>query len=221
MAQKLTTAMATVYAATIAGFTTIYTNHKKLEANKELAILNHNLELKRMNTSSNTPLVTDQSVLQKDSLNDSLGPVTKALMESENSLTQQPMLSGQTSKFELKSFDTKLDESGSLNSANNAGFDFNDFFESYLEQNTLQLACVSFFLYDVAILMCLIGLIVNHYVKLYGDKYMDKLPNWSLSLVRYYLKLGQLSNNYYMILILFSLLCSMSFCVMFYFMDLA
>jgi hypothetical protein len=238
MTRKLTTAWATVYAATVAGITTVYTNSKKLEANKELVLTNHNLELERMkyslDTSSlrtnnsilnsvNSSQVIDKTVSQEDLLNDSLGPVRKALLGLDNLSTQPPMSSVQSSKIELNSSGIQLDKSDSidLHTSSKAGFDFDFLFESYLEQNTLQLVCLTLFLYNIAILICVIGLIVNYHVKLYGDQYMDKLPKWSLPIVKYYLILGQYTNYYYMVSILVSLLLSISFCVLFYFMDLA
>ena len=104
---------------------------------------------------------------------------------------------------------------------NQAGFYFNFLFESYLEQSTLQLVCVTLLLYNVAIFLCIIGLIVNHYTKLYGEQYKDKLPQWSLPILRYYLKFSQLTNYYYIVSIIVSLLLSISFCIIFYFMDIA
>src|ERR1700709_1958132 len=104
MARNLTTAWATVYAATVAGVTTIYTNSKKLGANRELALMNHNWKVEQtkglsytpsletsntVQNSTNSTQVTDKTVLQEDMLNNSVEPVKKALMRFYNDSTQQ------------------------------------------------------------------------------------------------------------------------------------
>jgi hypothetical protein len=270
MARNLTTAWATVYAATVAGVTTIYTNNKKLEANRELALMNHNWEVERtkglsytpsletsnaVQNSTNSTQVIDKTVLQENMLNNSVEPVKKALMGLYNNSTQPsvqnsrlnihiqsapggtapggspggPDPRGETpwSRIELNSSNAELNKSLDTNlqidrlEINQAGFDFSFLFESYLEQSTLQLVCITLLLYNVAIFICIIGLIVNHYTKLYGEQYKDKLPKWSLPIVRYYLKLGKLTNYYYIVSIIVSLLLSISFCILFYFMDIA
>ena len=48
------------------------------------------------------------------------------------------------------------------------------------------------------------GLIFNHYIKLYGDKYPEKIPKFILPLMKFYLKLAVYSNSYYITLILIS-----------------
>ena len=113
MARNLTTAWATVYAATVAGVTTIYTNSKKLEANRELALMNHNWKVEQtkglsytpsletsntVQNSTNSTQVTDKTVLQEDMLNNSVEPVKKALMRFYNDSTQQSV---QNSRFNL------------------------------------------------------------------------------------------------------------------------
>jgi hypothetical protein len=113
MARNLTTAWATVYAATVAGVTTIYTNNKKLEANRELALMNHNWKVEQtkglsytpsletsnaVQNSTNSTQVTDKTVLQEDMLNNSVEPVKKALMRFYNDSTQQSV---QNSRFNL------------------------------------------------------------------------------------------------------------------------
>ena len=72
-------------------------------------------------------------------------------------------------------------------------------------------------MFNLTIFICVIGLIVNYYIKLYGEQYMDKFPKWSLPIVRNYLKLGLLTNYYYIGMIMLSLLFSTITSILIYF----
>lgn len=199
MKHKLTTAWATVYAATVAGITTVYTHSEKLKANKDLALMNHNLEIERM-----------KNQMESTSMN-SVKMVKETLNGSVPSSTQ----TSSTDIVENKLKDLIV---GDSNTYNKAGFDFDTLSDSFLEFSTLQLVSITLFLYDIAILICLIGLIVNYYTRFYGNEYKEKLPKWSLPIIRYYLKLGEYTNYTYVLSIVMSLILSMLFCLIFFFM---
>jgi hypothetical protein len=56
------------------------------------------------------------------------------------------------------------------------------------------------------ILDLLISLIVSLFIKQYGEQYLEKLPKWSLSFVKYYLKARELSNYYLIVIMMLRLL---------------
>jgi hypothetical protein len=227
MKNKLTTAWATVYAATMASVTTVYTRSMKFETDKELAKMNHKLELERMqykSDMSDSSLVSNKTMIREDTLNDLVKPVKQVLTKSTDSPMQQLISSVNHFNADLSSI--KLNptqgnelDSLDLNKTSKASFDLDTLFGSFSEHTTLQLACISFFLYSLAILICVVGLIVNYYVKLYGNLYMKKLPKWSLLIVRYYLKLGEYTNYSYIITILTSLLFSIALSLFLYITD--
>jgi hypothetical protein len=50
-------------------------------------------------------------------------------------------------------------------------------------------------------LSAVISLMMNYYIQLYGDKYKDKLPKWSLPLLNFYMNFTIYSNRYYIMLL--------------------
>jgi hypothetical protein len=75
----------------------------------------------------------------------------------------------------------------------------------------------SFFMFNMTIFICLSGLILNHYSKLYGDQYLEKLPNWILPIAKHYSNLRDYSNNYYILTILVTTIMStMASMIMYY-----
>nr|QYC35761.1 hypothetical protein [Apophysomyces elegans] len=199
MKHKLTTAWATVYAATVAGITTVYTHSEKLKGNKDLALMNHNLEIERMKNQMESTSMNSVKIV-KETLNGSVPSST------------------QTSSTDIVENKLKDLIVGDSNTYNKAGFDLDTLSDSSLEFSTLQLVSITLFLYDIAILICLIGIIVNYYIRLYGNEYKEKLPKWSLPIIRYYLKLAEYTNYTYVLSIVMSLILSMLFCLIFLFM---
>lgn len=161
--------------------------------------MNHNLEIERM-----------KNQMESTSMN-SVKMVKETLNGSVPSSTQ----TSSTDIVENKLKDLIV---GDSNTYNKAGFDFDTLSDSFLEFSTLQLVSITLFLYDIAILICLIGLIVNYYTRFYGNEYKEKLPKWSLPIIRYYLKLGEYTNYTYVLSIVMSLILSMLFCLIFFFM---
>ena len=50
-------------------------------------------------------------------------------------------------------------------------------------------------------LSAVISLMMNYYIQLYGDQYKDKLPQWSLPLLNFYMNFTIYSNRYYIMLL--------------------
>ena len=120
---------------------------------------------------------------------DSTGPVTKALSELHNITTESPSYDSIPSVFEY----------------------------ILLPTTPSQFFGIGLFMFNLTIFICVIGLIVNYYIKLYGEQYMEKFPKWSLPIVRNYLKLGLLTNYYYIGMIMLSLLFSTITSILIYF----
>lgn len=83
----------------------------------------------------------------------------------------------------------------------------------------IQYVTLGFILFNSIIFDSLMGLIVNHYIKLYGDHLLEKLPKWSLPIVGYYFKARQLSNYYLILMMIGCLLCSTGFCLYLYILE--
>ena len=79
---------------------------------------------------------------------DSTGPVTKALSELQNSTIESTPHDSIPSVFEY----------------------------ILLPSTPSQFFGIGLLLFNITIFLCIIGLIVNHYTKLYGEQYKDKLP---------------------------------------------
>jgi hypothetical protein len=180
----------------------IHINHKN---DMELASMKYKMELditkykydreeELMKTKSDfLNLLTNDTKSDLISTN-STGPVTQALSELHSYITESPPL-GENSG-------PRGPESSTYNSVPSV-------LEYILVQsNPSQLFAIGLCMFNLTIFICIIGLIVNHYIKLYGEQYINKFPKWSLPIVRYYLKLGQYTNYYYILLIMVSLLFS-------------
>jgi hypothetical protein len=96
-------------------------------------------------------------------------------------------------------------------------FKINSIFEKTLfSTDPLNLIALSYFLFNVAILWCVIGLTVNYYIKLYGDQYLDNTLKWLLPFVKTYLKLTLFSSKYLLVILIISIFSSMLLSIIFY-----
>ena len=168
-----------------------YQIHIKHKNDMELASMKYKMELditkykydreeELMKTKSDfLNLLTNDTKSDLISTN-STGPVTQVLSELHSSITESSTYNSVPSVLEY----------------------------ILVQSNPSQLFAIGLCMFNLTIFICIIGLIVNHYIKLYGEQYMNKFPKWSLPIVRYYLKLGQYTNYYYILLIMVSLLFS-------------
>ena len=196
MLSKFNLAAATAFSGLTGVFTGIYVHHNSVKSNEELAQreferkkeliqLKHDLELERMDYDYFTNLLNKENLLEKVS----------ELKNEHSSLSNQPSIStdsvGSVTKTLLESNSFNVQESNLY---------------SVLEHLPLPVTAnqhfaFSFFMFNMTIFICLTGLILNHYSKLYGDQYLEKLPNWILPIAKQYSNLRDYSNHYYILTI--------------------
>jgi len=196
MLSKFNLAAATAFSGLTGVFTGIYVHHNSVKSNEELAQreferkkeliqLKHDLELERMDYDYFTNLLNKENLLEKVS----------ELKNEHSSLSNQPSIStdsvGSVTKTLLESNSFNVQESNLY---------------SVLEHLPLPVTAnqhfaFSFFMFNMTIFICLTGLILNHYSKLYGDQYLEKLPNWILPIAKHYSNLRDYSNHYYILTI--------------------
>jgi hypothetical protein len=104
-----------------------------------------------------------------------------------------------------------------LNFLNLQDFDLSSVLQHIpLPVTALQHFTIAIILFNVIIFNSLMSLIVNHYIKLYGDKFISKVPKWSLSIVKYYIKARQFSNYYLIVIIMVCLVFPTTLCLFIY-----
>jgi uncharacterized membrane-anchored protein YhcB (DUF1043 family) len=189
----------------------IYNTERNIQENKRLEqqknVQNENIldQLKEQNKLLNK--IQEESAELRDKLN----LYEKYYKEaSNNSLINESLKSPTEFKNEvnlsLSKLNTNLDnmDKSSLSKLN---VNLDDISKSSLysfENNTLLSFSTSFILASGVALSAIMGLIFNHYIKLYGDQYVNKVPKLVLPIMNNYLKFVHYSNNYYIILIIVS-----------------
>lgn len=196
MLSRFNMAKATAFAGFTGLFTGIYVHHntvktneefaqKEFERNKELMQFKHNLELEKMDYEYLSSLSIKEALLGK-------------LTELKDVNPSMPNLS-LTTTDSVGPVTKALSE---LNSLNEQKFHISSVLEYIpLPVTASQHFAFSFFMFNVSIFVCLTGLILNHYFKLYGDRYLDTLPEWVLPFAKRYSKVREYSNYYYVVTI--------------------
>jgi hypothetical protein len=221
MLSKLNLAAATAFSGLTGVFTGIYVHHnsvktneefaqRELERKKELIQFKHDLELERIDYNYLTNLLNSETLLNKVS----------ELKDEGSSLLNQPSISTgygslahnpQLGKDSVESVTKALLAAGPRpvacpgGESNSVNVQESNLF-SVLEHLPLPVTAnqhfaFSFFMFNMTVLICLTGLILNHYSKLYGDQYLEKLPKWILPIAKHYSNLRDYSNNYYILTI--------------------
>lgn len=104
-----------------------------------------------------------------------------------------------------------------LNFLNLQDFDLSSVLQHIpLPVTALQHFTIAIILFNVIIFNSLMSLIVNHYIQLYGDKFISKVPKWSLPIVKYYIKARQFSNYYLIVIIMVCLVFPTTLCLFIY-----
>jgi hypothetical protein len=205
MLKKITGPVATVVTGIFTGTAGMYASYKTNEKNKEMQdqtleyqkemqdqthknrleeiAFQHELEMKKMKSTYNTHYSN-----QVESNENTVGPVTQMLQDSNSS-----------KKF------TELS-----NIVDSTSYNISSISEKTLfPTDPLNLIALSYFLFNVAILWCVIGLTINYYIKLYGDQYLDNIPKWLLPFVKVYLKYTLFNSKLLLIILLISIFSSM------------
>jgi hypothetical protein len=209
MLSKLNLAAATAFSGLTGVFTGIYVHHnsvksneefaqKEFERKKELIQFRHDLELERMDYNSLTNILNSETLLNKVS----------EFKDEHSSLSNQPSISTDSGPLARNS-PLGEDSVGSVtkalaesNSVNVQEFNISSVLEHLpLPVTANQHFAFSFFMFNMTVFICLTGLILNHYSKLYGDQYLEKLPKWILPIAKHYSILRDYSNHYYILTI--------------------
>lgn len=165
-----------------------FEDQKKLQFQNHTQILEeinyeHNLELERMKSTYNN--YYNNSF---ESNSNSTGLVTQMLNDLKDS--------------------NKLTDLS--NNVDSISFNINSVLDSTVYPTDPQnLILISYFLFNLTILWCIIGLTLNYYIKLYGDQYLDHVPKWLLPLMKIYLKYTLFNSNILLMILLISVFTSM------------
>jgi hypothetical protein len=220
MFSKLNLAAATAFSGLTGVFTGIYVHHNSVKSNEEFAQreferkreliqFRHDLELERMDYNYLTNLLNKENLLAAG-LKPVACPGGEKVSEFKNehsSLLNQPSISMDSVESVTKTLLAAGPRpvacpGGESNSFNVQESNLSSLLEHLpLPVTANQHFAFSFFMFNMTILICLTGLILNHYSKLYGDQYLEKLPNWILPIAKYYSNLRDYSNNYYILTI--------------------
>lgn len=183
MLKKLSLELAIIYGLITVVVGSIYNNERNIAENKKnLQEKNETLDRHTEALNKNTEVLKEQNRLTED-FQKKLEDYKKHFQEASN---KSDFKSPEEFKKELDN----LLEKYSVNSP--------------YEHLELMSFSTSIILFCFVTFSALSGLIFNHYIKLYGDKYPEKIPKFILPLMKFYLKLAVYSNNYYITLILIS-----------------
>jgi hypothetical protein len=223
MNSKLNTAWAIAFTGWTGILTGVYVHNNTVKTNEELTqknferqkeLIKYRYELEQMNHSNDSP---ERRAPGPSDWSPSPGANSMTKEALVNQLTELKDTNSSMSKLHLTSTDSVGPVTKALSELNYSNVQ-EPSISSVLEYISLlvtayQHFAFSFFMFNVSIFVCLIGLVSNsagaghrsepggYYFKLYGDKYMDKLPKWSLPIARSYYKVREYSNDYYIITI--------------------
>lgn len=203
MLKKISTEVAALIGSITLVATTIYNTERNIQENKKLEqqkiIQNENIsnQLEEQKELLNQQKeLLNQLKEESTDLRDKLSLYEKFYKEATNNSSINESLKSPTEfKNEVNLSLSKL----------NTDLDNIDKSSLYpFENNLLFSFSTSFILASSVALSAVMGLIFNHYIKLYGDQYVNKTPKWVLPIMNYYLKFTHYSNYYYIILIVVS-----------------
>lgn len=183
MLKKLSMELATIYGAITVAIGSVYNNERNIVENKKnLQEKNETLDRHTETLNKNTEALKEQNRLTED-FQKKLEDYKKHFQEAQN---KSDFKSPEEFKKELDD----LLERPSINSP--------------FEYSELMSFSTSIILFCFVTFSALSGLIFNYYIKLYGNKYPEKIPKYILPLMKFYLKFSVYSNSYYITLILIS-----------------
>jgi hypothetical protein len=223
MLLKFNLAVATTFSGLTGVFTGIYVHHNSVKTNEEF----NPRKLEQIDSNSLTNLLHSETSFNKVS----------ELKDEPSSLLNQPSILTDSGSLDQNSLLGK-DSVGSVTKAllaagprpvacpggesNSVNVQESNLF-SVLEHLPLPVTAnqhfaFSFFMFNMTVLICLMGLILNHYsperratgpsdsspspgAKLYGDQYLEKLPKWILPIAKHSSNLKDDSNHYYILTI--------------------
>jgi hypothetical protein len=206
MLLKFNLAVATTFSGLTGVFTGIYVHHNSVKTNEEF----YPRKLEQIDSNSLTNLLHSETSFNKVS----------ELKDEPSSLLNQPSILTDSGSLDQNSLLGK-DSVGSVTKAllaagprpvacpggesNSVNVQESNLF-SVLEHLPLPVTAnqhfaFSFFMFNMTVLICLMGLILNHYTKLYGDQYLEKLPKWILPIAKHSSNLKDDSNHYYILTI--------------------
>jgi hypothetical protein len=217
MLKTISKEVAALIGAVTLSTTCLYSTERQIYENRRIAELNR---ISNTETSIKLDMMQDKlKKLESQSveLNNKLDMFEQLYKEainnnqSDNETLKFPIVLNNEINSSLKLLDKTLKDMNNPIEASRTILSSNENYQNYLFfnddfnlPNPLFTFSTSLVLLSGVTLSSVMGLIINYYIKLYGEQFIDKAPKLILPLVKYYLKFTQYNNYYYIIIIVIS-----------------